>query len=176
MIHKLLIYDNTENSPVGYSWKAGAIAFGWRFDRIVAANNLNDIHQALDEADPFTEAQYWGHGREGEPCFDHKPLPLPSDMLRSSGVSLIWFRCCSVLGGPRGIQYAERLAGDCNLAVAGHCGVIGTWGMQSGLVGVLPGDKPWWKQHEFTGTSETWKPRTVPATCMSLPGWTWGEK
>jgi hypothetical protein len=57
--------------------------------------------------------------------------------------------------------------------VAAHLGIIGLWGMQSRLVGVLQGEKPWWDSDAIDPreSSAPWRPRTVSALRRTLPAW-----
>ena len=115
----------------------------------------------------------WGHGGPGAPAIDHQAIsPNDGRWLNLSGAE-IWFRSCSVLQGADGHWFARCLS-RFDLSVAGHLCVIGTWGMHSKLVGVRPGQSPWWSIDEGVGmASAPWHKRTVSALRMSLPDWTW---
>lgn len=163
---RLLIYDATESTFVGSTWKLGSNVFRRSFDKIVAAKDHRDFFDAITGPVFWNHVQYWGHGGPGKPYLAGKSIP-PSVAFQNVGE--MWWRCCDVMQGAMGYKYAMQFSRR-GVAVAGHTRIIHA--MQSGLVGLKPDAEPWWDAFD-RGMSAPWEKRTVFALRMSIPDWTW---
>lgn len=162
----MVLYDQEEPGFLGFSWRTYASTFRWSFgvsswdEALTICSNLN-----------FRAAvQVWGHGRSGYPVIAGRPAPWRHEGY--ANLDSIWFRSCSVANGLVGLAFCETVARQCS--VVAHLGVIGTWGVQSRLVGCRLGDRPWWGLDHGVRPDERsapWLPRTVPASARSLPSW-----
>ena len=169
----ILFYDAVEQSFVGSSWSVGAKLFKGSFDEVVPVKTPDDVYAALKKHPrcSLKHVQVWGHGAAGAPLIDRKALHPDDSSWAAVESGTVWFRACSVMAGLDGQAFAEAFARR-NIDVAGHLGVIGTWGMQSYLVGLLHQEKTaWWPGNVAAGDSAPWKPRTVSAAHMKLPEW-----
>ena len=184
----MLVYDRTQKGLTA-AWSAGSVLYrGLR--RIDAAKGVASWDEAfafLREVEgTIEELQYWGHGKWGEARADDQRFSLHSlsrhhphrehlDALKAKLApdALVWFRCCETFGAKPGIAFAEALAADLGVRVAGHTYIIGFH--QSGLHGLLPGARATWDPAEglVEGTPESpvrahpsrpWAPRTI--TCL----------
>jgi hypothetical protein len=72
--------------------------------------------------------------------------------------------------GPEGHKFAEILSNR-GIDSVGHLAVIGKMAMQSYLVGLRDGEKPWWSDKLKPNGSAPWSPHTVTALSMDLPSW-----
>lgn len=170
---RVLIVDAVEPGLLGQSWRVGARLFRRHFDRVFLVRSANEAHDVLLglRAGEVSAAQVWSHGRHGQPLIARRPLDPTHPCWRACEGGSVWFRACHVMAGRRGHAFATQLARQ-GVDVAGHLGVIGTWGVQSYLVGLRAGERPWWDPAlSDTGPSRPWQPRTVPVTEMQLPQW-----
>lgn len=163
---RLLIYDATDKSYIGQSWRVGAFLFQGLFDSVVGVKDIQEARDAFgDQGNWWDEIQIWGHGAAGAPMIGRSSF-RPDEKWRAS---LVWFRSCYVLRGQAGYEFAFDMA-QTGTAVAGHTRLIGPWGMHSGLYALHENQDPWWSIHD-KGGSAPWLPRTIPATEMELPPW-----
>ena len=173
----ILFYDAVEPGFIGKSWATGAALFKGSFDEVVAAKTTEDVYEALrgHTRSSLKHVQVWGHGSPGSPLVHGKPLRPHDPAWGAVEGGTVWFRSCSVMGGLDGIAFAEAFARR-GIDAAGHLGVIGTWAMQSYLVGLLHDEKTaWWPSNVVAGDSAPWKPRTVSAVTMRLPEWAFNK-
>lgn len=135
---------------------------------------------------PIAELQAWGHGGWGfmdlgSTRLDRERLS-ELDALRGllAPDALVWLRCCSAFGAPRGRAFARALADRLEARVAGHTYVIGA--LQSGTHSVVPGEAPSWPEDEglvvrdrvavAAKGSGPREPRTIGCLRLDLPpGW-----
>ncbi len=142
---------------------------------------------------PIREIQAWGHGGWGfmdlgRSRLDREALARASDLApaldaigdRLAPDALVWLRCCSAFGAPRGRAFAGALAERLAARVAGHTYVIGA--LQSGARSLAPGELPRWPEDEGLvlrdGVAASAKgsgprePRTIGCLRLDLPpGW-----
>jgi hypothetical protein len=133
------------------------------------------IAEAQGKGQRIAELQAWGHGGWGymgmgktrldvaaiEPGGELSALVDAFAEVLAPG-ALVWLRCCSAFGHPRGRELAERLAMRTRARVAGHTYVIGVW--QSGTHSVGPGERATWPVEEGV------EPGVVPRALVSSPG------
>lgn len=182
---KVLLYDNTENKFVGWSWKIGARIYKVLgiFDKVVP---VHDWEEAIDSLvkiyinDPdcrYMNVQFWGHGSPGQARINRKALKLEHLDGIAPGMfagtnSLFWFRCCSTFRGEKGHQFAKDVCTKLGCQVSGHTYIIG-FPFHSGLHSLKPGQTPEWQLMEGEKASGGSK--------MSMFGepntiWTWKNK
>ena len=161
---RIMAYDATERSPVGWSWAIGAKVFGPWFDAVIPATSWPDLLErcvsiAVQRDQSIRELQIWGHGRPGEPLMRGAPL-VPRHHAHLGALqafarvlarpALVWFRMCGVFCGKPGQEYGEALADLLDCDVAAHTYVIGfPW--HSGLHTVHPRKEATWSIHEGRG-------------------------
>jgi hypothetical protein len=155
----LVIYDRTETRLLGKSWALYAATFP-------GSRGVSSWDEAADviviqAAGEDRDMQLWGHGREGRALIGTKKAD-PSWPFWSR-LNSVWFRSCSVANRDRGYDFMAAMAEQTN--VAAHLGIIGLWGMQSRLVGVLS------DAIDPRESSAPWRPRTVSALRRTLPAW-----
>lgn len=169
---RLLIIDAAEKSFVGLSWKAGVALFRKNFDVVVEATTVDVFYDTLDsfKVGQISEAQLWGHGSPGRPLIASKSVDENHPSLDALKGARIWFRSCNVMQGTEGHKFAEILSGR-GIDSFGHLALIGNMAMQSYLVGLRDGQKPWWSENLKPSGSAPWAPRTVTALTMNLPSW-----
>jgi hypothetical protein len=139
----------------------------------LAAKSVDEFYAALRNRAPSSlkHVQFWGHGAPGAPLINQKPIRVSDPSWSAVVGGTVWFRSCDVMSGMDGGAFAEGFAFK-NIDVAGHLGVIGTWGMHSHLVGLLHEEKTaWWSNTAKVGDSAPWAPLTVSALTMRLPEW-----
>ena len=169
----ILVYDAVEPGLLGKSWSTGAALFRGSFDEVVAAKSVDDLYAVLRRhpKSSLRHVQVWGHGASGAPLINKQPILPTNPSWDAVEGGTVWFRACSVMSGFDGGVFAEAFAHR-RIDVAGHLGVIGTWAMQSYLVGLLHEEKTaWWPASVKAGDSAPWKPRTVSALTMRIPEW-----
>lgn len=171
---RILIYDETDDNPVGISWDIGHILYEWGgyFDEVIPAYTWREALEGLvklGRKEKIREVQYWGHGTPGVlKIADEK---LMAQHFRSNGWAypllkvirqrmrrraLVWFRTCSTFGGATGKHFAEMAAEAFGCRVAGFTHKIGI--RQSGLHSLKPGKDAKWPDLEgFKGKKK--KPR-----------------
>lgn len=154
----LVVYDATERSALGLTWRAYASTFPDSF----AVTDWAEVAQ-LQEDLPGRDLQVWGHGLPGRPLIDGKAPRHrhPWHLSRSA-----WFRSCSVAAEPTFLAHVAQ-----STYAAAHTGIVGTWACQSRLYGLRPRERPWWPQHDPREHSHPFLPRTVPAWQRRLPAW-----
>lgn len=187
---KLAIYDAAENSPIGWSWAAGARLYkaSGLFQHVVAARSWTQGLQdavALARKYRFDEVQFWGHGRPGRISVDGESLKVNHDhrrLLVNLGFALepdalLWFRVCSAFAGAPGHRLAIDLMKTTQRRVASSTFIIGfPW--HSGQRSLRPGESPTWSLTEGLAAdgellpSRANAPHTLPFTATRLPsGW-----
>ncbi len=187
MKKRVLFLDVGDRSSVSLAWRLGATIFRRSFDEVVEVRNVSEVYAGLARhADgEIGHAQVWGHGYPGHPVIGMPEQDLPGwhtvqrynlepshpSWLACEGGS-VWFRSCSVAQGVRGHAFMNTMANMQGINVAAHLCVVGTWGVQSWLVGVQDYDDAWWPKDLTPGNSNPMMPRTVLSTAMSLPRWT----
>lgn len=187
---KLTIYDAAENSPVGWSWAAGARLYktSGYVQHVVPAKNWADGLRRVNDLTArykINEIQFWGHGSPGKVYVAGKPLDVNGEhkiLLSLLGRSLepnsfVWLRTCASFAGASGHSLATVLMNTLNCRVAGSTFNIGfPW--HSGQHSLRPGATPAWPITEGLDVAQKPKgsskkaPHTVPFTAMSLPD-TW---
>ena len=175
----VLIYDAADESPVGKSWRVGARVFGPLFDIVLPVKSVEEMRIAIrtelgdTDDDEHVKAQVWGHGMHGAPLIDGDVIEPTIPSL--AYIDEIWFRSCYVAGGKSGHDFVAALNAR-GIDVVAHTCLIGSWGMQSGLVGARASDGVWWDESAWPQRSAPWRPRTVSALRMSVTSWAWGPK
>lgn len=163
----VVVYDANETTLLGKSWAAYASTFKHSF----GVRTWSDVKGVLRETMPLgqRDLQVWGHGSPGSAWLGSSRADPSAEWWAEC--ASVWFRSCSVMNGLSGRRFTAEIARRTD--VAGHLGVIGTWGMQSRLVGVRRGDEPWWAVAGVSAKerSAPWVPRTVTALQRSLPEW-----
>lgn len=168
---RLMVYDRTCRGKVArpglsHAWWAGAQLYR-SMGRLHAYRGVDTWEEALTwlaefRADqPLAEVQYWGHGKWGsarvrDQVLDrqaleadhplHGPLAAVRDRLLPGDQGLWWFRTCETFGARPGQRFATELSEFLGSRVAGHTFIIGH--IQSGLHSLLPGQRPYWSEHE----------------------------
>ena len=168
----ILIYDSTENTNVGRSWRIGAWLFSRWFDDVIAATSWEDVVEKIPEG--WTELQFWGHGTPANAYIGHKKdnNAIWKKILDKSDFSpQIWLRVCSFAHGDAGKKAMldiVSMSDDGEIAAFTHD--IGHWGLQSGLVKLRAGEKTKWSSQEGGPgvTSGFGKPRTISALRMTV--------
>jgi hypothetical protein len=191
---RLVVYDRTcirERGRLSPIWAAG-VGLYRRLGRIDDSLGVASWDEALDwlatQRDPIHEIQYWGHGKWGRAlvehhAFDRYSITLQADKLaaireRPVPDALVWFRTCETFGANAGLDFAQALSDTLGVRVAGHTYVIGFH--QSGLHGLLPGNRPSWSPSEGLreGTPEApvrakpsrpWAPNTITLWSGRIP-------
>jgi hypothetical protein len=186
MIKKSILFvDVAEPGVLGLSYRAGAALFRGAFDVVVECKGVADVYAELSrfKDGEVGHVQVWGHGFPGHPVialpkgkspqgvFEQHTLYPPNAAWDACRGGSVWFRSCSVAQGSRGHRFMAAFAAI-GINVVAHLGVIGTWAMHSYLMGVRAGTAPWWSVDLAPGDSSPFAPRTVPATQMALPSWT----
>jgi hypothetical protein len=165
---RLLIYDGTEKAGeklLRTAWATGAKLYR-TMGRVDAVFGAQDWASALGwlvsqkGSEPIDEVQFWGHGKWGKVYIANDILS--ADAMRSGHAhhglltdlrerlsgerALVWFRTCETFGARAGQDFAAQLGDFLGARVAGHTFVIGAF--QSGLHGLLPGERPHWSPTE----------------------------
>ena len=197
---RVLIWDDTEGRPVGWTWDVGAPIYKLigRFDLIINGRSWETaldilVTELVERGTWLRDLRFWGHGNWGRAYL--RGGALTSRSLTPEGrlfphleslarfvrpESLIWFRTCSSFGNVMGRAFAKALAAFFQCTVAGHTYNIGFW--HSGLHTLRPLEDPSWSEAEGTvmdekGTRQTtwsaWgRPNTVTFVRGSIPkGW-----
>lgn len=187
-IKKLIIFDKSEGTLVGLSWKLGSRIFKSHFTHTLAASSWQEVidyFHRLPEGTRFNEVQFWGHGAPGkalvggEPAGDAVWLSMRPYL---HDLSIVWLRVCSFAQGVRGSNAMCRVAGLLECRVIAHTHIIGNWASHSGTQGIRPGEVPQWAEADGVGddgkflTSAPWLPRTVAAARMDPPDWAFRRK
>jgi len=155
---KILIYDKSEKTFVGLSWKVGSFFFGTflrYFDHVCGASSWEDAFEWIEKTcektgKPIKELQYWGHGLPGVPILNKHPLPIGLFLHIQKSImpsTLIWFRCCAVFNGEQGHDFAKSISNFVKCRIAAHTFNIG-FPYHSGLHTIAPGFKPYWPTNE----------------------------
>jgi len=168
---RVLMFDASETSFVGQSWAIGSKVFQGQFDKVFPVRTTGDVYQAISDlpAESVAELQFWSHGAVGQAVVNRENLNFELPVWSALRGGRVWFRTCLTLAGRNGHRLAVRL-GRQGIDVAGHLGVIGTWGVHSHLVALRAGETPWWSERVY-GNSAPWEPRTTTALAMHLPKW-----
>jgi hypothetical protein len=176
---KVLIYDATDKSFVGKTWKVGATLFRPFFHAVIPAHSWDDALSdlmllALEKDRPITEVQLWSHGGQGQPLINKKPMPV--DDYRVGVTKRWWFRCCYTLGGTAGHKLANALAKR-GIEVAGHTVVIGYKALHPRLYALRAHKEAWWSTEipDDAAKPKLRSPRTITAFRMSLPKWAFNK-
>lgn len=172
----ILFVDKTEGGFLGASWKTGATMFSKAFTFVKLVSSVQEVYDSLAQIPTkIDHAQVWGHGSAGEPLIAGVPLVATSDAWKKLNGGSLWFRSCYTMLGVAGQRFALKMT-EHGVSVAGHLCIIGPWAMQSYLVGIKPGQRPWWSTALHPGPSTPWAPRTVSAVRMGLPQWAFKEE
>ena len=178
---RLLIYDESENSFVGLTWKAGAKLLSPFFNVVVACKSIEGCIRQLDCLnETFDQVQFWGHGSSGNFYVNGQKATrelFQAIGKRTNAKSVLWLRVCSYACGAKGKLAMQSLAAILGCKVYAHTHIIGTWGCQSGLYSVTPGANATWNDSEGMGrdgrlkSSSPFEPKTVLATRVDPPKW-----
>jgi hypothetical protein len=192
MALRLLVYDRTKKDGermLRAAWAQGARVYR-AMGRVDAAFGATSWEEALAwlathaAGERIAQIQFWGHGKWGSasiggdvlsaealaPASVHaKSVAAIEERMLPEGESLVWFRTCETLGARAGHDFSARLADRLGAKVAGHTFVIAA--LQSGLHGLLPGNRPHWPAAEGLerGTPEAperafWSSPSAPHT------------
>jgi hypothetical protein len=183
---KIIIYDASDKSLVGWSWAVGVRLFcllGLAKHYVAARSWQEALHGALDiaVAHRVTQIEYWGHGAPGQLVLAGRLLARSgpeADLLGAVGAllepgALVWFRTCASFAGLSGQSLASALAAALNCRVAGSTYNIGfPW--HSGQRSLRPGATPAWSDTEgLEGNRPLWSkyraPNTVGFWAQRLP-------
>lgn len=153
-------------------------------------NTWDDFEKLLNKSTKKIDVmQMWGHGSPGASYIDSIPLTVkalePNHKLHSvllalkkrlHSKSVVWFRQCSIFAGPKGKEFAEKLANFLGCTIAAHTYIIGPF--QSGLHTIRPNQKAHWSDAEGLkldgkGKSSGWfEPNTITCLTGTIPkGW-----
>jgi hypothetical protein len=190
-VRRLVIYDRTcvwgrrGLSPI---WATGT-RFYRLLGRIDGMRGVASWDEAFDylinQREPIDEIQYWGHGKWGRALigsdvFDGAAIGARAHQLtalreRLAPDALLWFRTCETFGARVGQDFAARLADTLGARVAGHTFIIAF--QQSGLHGLHPGMRPYWRDDDglIAGTPDdpreaAWSARRAPRTVTAMTG------
>lgn len=178
---KVLIYDATDDSPVGMSWRAGAVLYRPSFKHVIPARSWAQAAHWLGERVGIGEAHeihFWGHGAPGAALIGKGNLTQTAAVsigLRIAEGGLFWLRTCATFAGAPGRRAAYALSTEwMNCRVAAHTRNIGL--LHSGTYSIRPGQMPYWpKSEDFERgrqNSGAGVPRTLPFFVQNLPkGW-----
>ncbi len=201
---RYLLFDTTcvgqdGRAPLSWVWRAGARLFRLlgRFDGVFGARSWPEALDWLTrQPGPITEVQFWGHGRFGRALIDRDVLDAralsPSHPLYSrlclvrdqleGPKALWWWRTCETYGADSGHAFAAAWTAFLGCRTAGHTHVIAAY--QSGLVGLHPGQHPFWPADlgilrgtpaspELGVSSRGREVRTIHLLTRYPPPWTW---
>lgn len=180
MTKRLMIYDFSEDTPVGFTWKVGAFFGRPFFDKIIYAKNWFDCENQLKAlTEKYDEVQFWGHGSPGKIYIGGQNDPSSfwgnlEKVLNKDAT--VWLRVCSFAHGDHGKVMMHILSEVLGARLIAHTYVIGTWASQSGMHAVdtknnllaeWP-DEEGRKENVFT-SSNPLAPNTVSAFRMFAP-------
>lgn len=181
MTKKLLIYDSSDKTFVGLTWKIGALLARFYFDKIISAESWSDFELKIKSLDSkYDEVQFWGHGSPGFIYINNYSSKKAGwetlrDILNNHAV--VWLRVCSFAAGELGKRYMENTSDLLAAKLISNSYSIGQWGCQSGLRAISPGETALWPDLEgfnpngsYTN-SAPWKTNTVSALRLSPPKW-----
>jgi len=146
---RIVLYDTTERSMPYLStiWAAGAMFS--RSDYVLAVSSWGEAYARLSAIERrISLLQVWGHGAEGRPLIAGQPVDLGrlSAVADTDSQSEVWWRACDVAGGALGHAFMRAASRYLGCRVVGHCAVI-SWPnplVQREIVGLKPGQEPWW--------------------------------
>lgn len=159
---KVLLYDDTGWSPdqglqqlaLVSAWTVGTRLFR---GKSIGASSWREAYADLEEHQsengPIRELHVWGHGRRGKPYFGRAAdLDVATLGRVLPELDVVWWRSCSVHGGPMGKKFATAITEMTPNGVIsiGHCVVISHpyfW-QQRACSGLRPGEAPWWEMRE----------------------------
>lgn len=165
-----MVYDRTAKG-LSHAWAAGSILYRalGRLERTFGATNWSEALDFIAKHDDVEEIQFWGHGKwgsvlVGEEHLDARALDeghalfpkIEAVREKLSKDALVWLRTCEAFGANAGHDFAMKLADTLGARVAGHTYIIG--GLQSGLHGLRPGQKPNWSAEEGLAEGTADKP------------------
>lgn len=185
MRKSLLIYDASELSFVGLTWRIGARLFA--FDQVLAVYGAEDCYAKIEALSSsgvrFDDIQVWGHGLPGFVFLNSEPLAWEfwdhlAHLVRDSS-STVWLRVCAFAATRRGQANCEHASKALGCGLVAHTHIIGTWACHSGLYGILPNQAAYWptcaeSPGEPPPRSTPFEARTVSAFRMTLPEWAFG--
>lgn len=184
MSKRLMIYDASEKSFVGFSWKVGAAVFKSYFDTILAVQDWTDCHKQLAAlVDKYDEVQFWGHGSPGFIYVNSQPAPAEFWFALAKKISknaTVWLRVCSFAASSIGKTMMNQISKNLGAKIIAHTYSIGQWGCQSGTRAVTPTTLAGWSATEGVDKSKTpaellpsspWAPNTVFSLTMRPPDW-----
>ena len=174
----VIVFDDTERSFVGDSWRMGAKAYvraGKAF-AVLPLKDFSDIARGRVTLDGDYAVEFWCHGAPGMISWYRRPF-RSGDVSRAAEkmrVNRIWFRSCSTFAGSIGHHFAANVAEHAGCTVAGHTHLIGP--LQSGLHTLEPGQPPYWSMNEGQKGNRTggkwsspWAPNTITAWRNDIP-------
>ena len=181
-LKRLMIFDNSEKSFVGVTWKVGAKLLSPRFDTILACTSWDDCLTKLKRLEAtgtvYDAVQFWGHGSPGNIYVGGKVAPdslwvALSGLVRNT--STVWLRVCSFFAKENGKAAGNAVAAILGCRLLAHTHEIGKWACQSGLRAIVAPDKmAKWPDNEGGGgtkSSAPWLANTVSALQVSEPKW-----
>lgn len=182
---KLCIYDASEKSLVGLSWKVAANLFRDDFHTVMPVNGVEDCLAKIDAlqvaGEVFDEVQVWSHGTYGYVIFNGSAMShhfwKSLSAIMASMTSTVWLRVCSFAATPKGKRACETASQLLRCRLVAHTHLIGTWACHSGAQGLRPGDKATWADTEGVTSkghplsSSPFQANTVPAWEMTVPYW-----
>lgn len=181
MAKKLMIYDASEKSFVGMTWKAGATLFSPYFDKILAVHDWTDCERLVKELpEKYDEVQFWGHGSPGFIYVNKQPATASFWFALSEKVNPnanVWLRVCYFAATSFGKTMMNQISKNLNARVIAHTYSIGQWACQSGTRAVTPTALAAWPSTEGVGADKSfshsapWAPNTVSALSLTPPKW-----
>jgi hypothetical protein len=143
---RVLIYDDTGNGLVEFTWKYGALMYKSYFDHCIAASSwesaIRELASTIGNGARVVELQFWGHGCEGVAFVGRDELTVASlassewQAIRDIFVdnAVLWFRTCRTFNGSQGRNFANQFAAHFRekVKLVGHTVNIGA--MHAGLV------------------------------------------
>jgi hypothetical protein len=179
---RVIVYDATDNTLVGLSWKATAplmVAAGV-VDLRIPVVSWGHLVARLEALRGVTQVQFWGHGSPGKAYVQNAGIGPFVDMDAAADIrkalapgALWWWRTCASFAGAQGHRFAVSWARALSCRVAGSTFNIGfPW--HSGVHSVVPGQTPAWSTGEGMKDGRTlWStpraPNTLPTWAMEIP-------
>ncbi len=172
---KILVRDTTQNM-LSRLWELGDMTSP-RFDMTIEADSWDDVYTALSRLNLppgvfIEEIQVWGHGQEGRPLINNKPVVLSylANVLRGKTTkdTILWWRSCSTGQGSRGHVFAQDCVDILQVSCIFHCAVI-SWPnplIQKEICGLRPGQEVWWSLSGSELPSCSVMRREPPAWCF----------